>query len=232
MSYLYLLLNLTSVSIPFLYSFEKHMRYIQYWKAIFLATILVAVPFIIWDIIFTKLGVWGFNSAYHLNINLLGLPLEELLFFICIPYASIFIHYAFQYFFKNVQLPSKLVQFIVLILIIIAVLIVVFFNEKLYTLVNFSVLLLLLLFAIFTKNNYLNRFFISFILILIPFFIVNGILTGSFIESEVVWYNNEENLGIRLFTIPVEDVFYAFNMLYSNLLLIELFKTKFNKVHE
>ena len=232
MSYLYLLLNLTSVSIPFLYSFEKRMRFIQYWKAIFLATILVAVPFIIWDIIFTKLGVWGFNSAYHLNINLLGLPLEELLFFICIPYASIFIHYAFQYFFKNVQLPSKLVQFIVLILIIIAVLIVVFFNEKLYTLVNFSVLLLLLLFAIFTKNNYLNRFFISFILILIPFFIVNGILTGSFIESEVVWYNNEENLGIRLFTIPVEDVFYAFNMLYSNLLLIELFKTKFNKVHE
>jgi len=232
MSYLYLLLNLTSVSIPFLYSFEKRMRFIQYWKAIFLAAILVAVPFIIWDIIFTKLGVWGFNSAYHLNINLLGLPLEELLFFICIPYASIFIHYAFQYFFKNVQLPSKLVQFIVLILIIIAVLIVVFFNEKLYTLVNFSVLLLLLLFAIFTKNNYLNRFFISFILILIPFFIVNGILTGSFIESEIVWYNDEENSGIRLFTIPVEDVFYAFNMLYSNLLLIELFKTKFNKVNE
>ena len=166
MSYLYLLLNLTSVSIPFLYSFEKRMRFIQYWKAIFLATILVAVPFIIWDIIFTKLGVWGFNSAYHLNINFFELPLEELLFFICIPYASIFIHYAFQYFFKNVQLPSKLVQFIVLILIIIAVLIVVFFNEKLYTLVNFSVLLLLLLFAIFTKNNYLNRFLISFILIL------------------------------------------------------------------
>ena len=48
---------------------------------------------------------------------------------------------------------------------------------------------------------------------LIPFFIVNGILTGSFIENEVVWYNNTENLNIRLFTIPIEDSVYAFTLI-------------------
>jgi lycopene cyclase domain-containing protein len=63
---------------------------------------------------------------------------------------------------------------------------------------------------------------------LIPFFIVNGILTGSFIHQEVVWYNNAENLGIRLFTVPVEDAFYAFSMLFANLILIEKFKKVFN----
>jgi lycopene cyclase domain-containing protein len=64
---------------------------------------------------------------------------------------------------------------------------------------------------------------------LIPFFIVNGILTGSFIEGEVVWYNNNENLGIRILTIPIEDIVYAFNMLYSSLILIAYFKVKFKK---
>ncbi|MDO9037084.1 MAG: NAD(P)-binding protein [Lutibacter sp.] len=36
-------------------------------------------------------------------------------------------------------------------------------------------------------------------------------------------------LNIRLFTIPVEDAVYAFNMLYPSILLIEFFKKKFNK---
>jgi lycopene cyclase domain-containing protein len=56
--------------------------------------------------------------------------------------------------------------------------------------------------------------------ILIPFLIVNGILTGSFIDGEVVWYNNNENLGIRFFTIPIEDFGYGFSMILFNLLLI------------
>ena len=51
-------------------------------------------------------------------------------------------------------------------------------------------------------------------------------LTGSFIEGEVVWYNNAENLGIRLGTIPIEDIAYAFNMLFMSILIIEKLKTK------
>ena len=59
----------------------------------------------------------------------------------------------------------------------------------------------------------------AFIFILIPFFIVNGILTGSGIDEQVVWYNNNENLGIRFLTIPVEDFGYAFSLILFNLLL-------------
>lgn len=59
----------------------------------------------------------------------------------------------------------------------------------------------------------MGRFYVAFGVILIPFLIVNGILTGSFIDEPVVWYNNEENLRIRIGTIPVEDVFYGMLML-------------------
>jgi len=42
---------------------------------------------------------------------------------------------------------------------------------------------------------------------LIPFIIVNGILTGTGIEGEAVLYNDAENLGLRMGTIPFKTAF-------------------------
>ena len=83
---------------------------------------------------------------------------------------------------------------------------------------------MVLFIALLFFRTHLQGFYASFILILIPFFIVNGILTGSFIETPIVSYNNLENLGIRLFTIPVEDIGYAFSMLFGNLMIFETLK--------
>ena len=60
----------------------------------------------------------------------------------------------------------------------------------------------------------LSSFIVSYIFILIPFFIINGLLTGSFILEEIVWYNDNYNLGIRIGTIPLEDIFYGFSLLF------------------
>jgi lycopene cyclase domain-containing protein len=224
---LYLFLNIASFFIPFLYSFEKEMHFIEHWRAVFLSIILVAVPFIAWDIIFTDRGVWGFNPDYHLNLQIFGLPLEEILFFICIPYASIFTHYALIHYFGKVALPSKLVKVISISLFIIFAICTLFAYPKLYTTVNFILFLILILYSLILKENHLSRFYITFLIILLPFFLVNGILTGSFIEGEVVWYDNDENLGVRLGSIPIEDIIYAFNLIYLNLILIERLKPVF-----
>ena len=55
----------------------------------------------------------------------------------------------------------------------------------------------------------MKLFLKTFFILLIPFSIVNGLLTGTLIKNQVVWYNNNENLSIRLGTIPIEDIFYA-----------------------
>lgn len=227
---LYLILNIASFIIPFVYSFEKKMYFIRWWKSVFLAIFIVGFLFSVWDIIFTKMGIWGFNPEYHLGFNLMGLPIEEILFFICIPYASIFTHYAFVYFFKNIKLSAKATKYISIFLLIFAVFVLIYAFPKKYTTVNFTIFIGLMGYSLLKKPPILSQFFITFLIILIPFFLVNGILTGTFIESEVVWYNNAQNLNIRVFTIPVEDIFYAFNMLYSGVLLIEFFKNKFDKV--
>ncbi len=61
---------------------------------------------------------------------------------------------------------------------------------------------------------------------LTPFFIVNGILSGRGKEGNVVWYNNEQYLGIRPGTITVEDTAYGFSLILMNLFLFYTFKTK------
>ena len=222
--FLYLLLNIGSVSIPFLYSFEKKMRFIKHWKAVFVSLTIVATVFLIWDAIFTANGVWGFNPDYHLNILLFGMPIEEWMFFFCIPYASIFIHYSLAYFKPKLLLSIKTTRFITLFFMLILLPVIVLNSDKSYTFVNYSSLLFVLLMGFFYGIKYLQRFYISFLIILVPFFIVNGVLTGTGLEEPVVWYNNTENLGIRLSTIPIEDIGYAFTMIFGNILLIEMFK--------
>ena len=204
------------------------MQFIHWWKEVFLAIAVTGTVFIIWDVIFTSRGIWGFNERYLTGIDIVNLPLEEWLFFICIPYASIFTHYAFQFFLPKVRLAHKLTNSITIVLALVLATVILFNTEKAYTFYNYSLLLLILLFSLFTQEKQLSVFYITFLIILIPFFIVNGILTGSFIHEEVVWYNNAENLGIRLGTIPVEDAGYAFSMIFMSILLIERFKKIFH----
>jgi lycopene cyclase domain-containing protein len=220
MKALYLLLNIGSFSIPFLYSFHPKMNFKKHWKSLFTSTTLVAILFIIWDYIFTKNGVWGFNPDYFLGFEILNMPFEEVLFFFCIPYASIFIHYSLEYFIPNWKLKRSITKGITLTLFILAILLAFIYNGRAYSFVNFTFLTITLGIAWFKALHILDRFYISFLIILVPFFIVNGILTGSFIPEPVVWYNDAENMGIRFFTIPAEDIGYAFSMIFMNIMIM------------
>ena len=223
MSALYFTLLILSFSVPIIYTlFFKDV--IRYWKWFFLSTILVAAFFIIWDFYFTKSLIWSFNKNYTLGVKILGMPIEEWLFFFVIPFCSLFIHYALKYLKPNVFLPKKVTQYLTLSLLILLLIIVISNINKAYTVLNFSVLIIVLIFGIKYQINILQRFYVSFVIILIPFLIVNGILTGLFLEEPVVSYNKNEILGIRILTIPIEDVGYAFSMLFSNLMIFEYLK--------
>ncbi|MGB1042424.1 MAG: lycopene cyclase domain-containing protein [Tenacibaculum sp.] len=225
--YLYLILNLGSLSIPLLYSvFEKKFHFIQYLKIAVLSIVLVAIPFLIWDGIFTVNGIWGFNADYYLGLKIFKMPIEEWLFFLCIPYACLFTHEVLKYYVPNFKLNKTLTALLSVALLFSIFFLLIFNFGKWYTTVNFIFFILLLLYSLKSNFEVLQVYFPSFLIILIPFFIVNGVLTGSFIDNPVVWYNNNENLGVRLFTIPLEDIFYAFNLLFSIQLIFNHLKSK------
>ncbi len=217
---LYLLINIFSILFPFIFSFDRRLGYYTRWKYLFPAIFIPALFFIGWDIYFTRIGIWGFNPAYLSGIQLFNLPIEEVLFFFCIPYASIFIYDVVK--FMGRKFDPGVSRSISVVLIITSFLLVIFFRDRLYSAVTFFLLGLFVFILQFSiKAKFLGRFYFSYLFILIPFLIVNGLLTGSFIHEEVVWYNSSENMGIRLFTIPVEDAFYGMLLLMMNAALYE-----------
>ena len=185
--------------------------------------------FIPWDVIFTINGVWGFNSDYFLGFEIFSLPLEEWLFFICIPFACVFTHYALLLYFPNLKLNKVATKAISISLVLILFILALANYDKWYTLVNFSLAIPLTWLVYKYNPQLLQHFFLTFLVMLIPFFIVNGVLTGSWIDNQVVWYNNAENLGIRMGTIPIEDSIYAYSMILMNLYFFEYLCSRFKK---
>ncbi len=219
--YLYLSINLLSVAVPFLFSFYPKANFSKKWRYVLPAIAISGLFFIIWDIVFTRLGVWGFNPKYLTGIHVLWLPLEEVLFFFCIPYACIFTYFALNHLIEKDHLfPHQ--ELITSVLIFLLLILGGYFMSNLYTGVTFmTTALFLALIMLKLRTRFMGRFYLAFGVILLPFLIVNGILTGSFIDEPVVWYNNEENLGIRLGTIPVEDVIYGMLMLLIPITIAE-----------
>lgn len=221
-AYTYLIIDLACIAVPFIFSFYKKHAFYKEWRYFFPANMLVALVFLLWDAWFTKLGVWGFNPDYLSGLYLGNLPLEEVLFFTCIPYACIFTYFALKYLIpeKNDK-HSK--RYISLFLLVVSGLAAILFYSKSYTFYT-SVLLFLVLTIVQLKKIDIKYIVFSYITIIPFFFLSNGILTGSFLEAPIVWYNNNENVSLRLFTIPIEDVFYGFLLILSNILLYEALK--------
>ncbi len=98
------------------------------------------------------------------------------------------------------------------------------YHDKWYTVLTFAALAgLITLHKNVLKVKWLGKFYASYVIILIPFFIVNGILTGTGIREEIVWYNPEEMIGLRIFTVPFEDGFYGMVLLLGICTLYEYF---------
>jgi lycopene cyclase domain-containing protein len=172
------------------------------------------------------MGVWGFNPRYISGLYIGNLPVEEWFFFIAIPYSCIFTYHSLNYLLKKdilARYAGKIALFLASTLVIIGLANL----DRLYTSVTFiSTGLFLFLHYFIIRPAYLGRFFLMYFVTLIPFFIVNGVLTGSFIPEEVVFYDNTQNLGIRLGTIPVEDMVYGLFMLLMNISLFEFIRNR------
>jgi len=224
--YLYLAVNLFAISFPLLRSFESKVRYASKWYALFPALLITATVFLIWDHWFTVIGIWEFNQKYLLGIFIFQLPIEEWLFFFTVPFACIFIYEVLIYFFPKDIFQPVAKPFIIAMIPILLVL--AFLNlDKMYTSVNFFVGALALgVHWLIFKDKYMGRFIFAYLVHLIPFIICNGILTGGITSQPVVIYNNAENLGIRLWTVPIEDTIYSMTLLLMNVSLFEYFRNR------
>jgi len=219
---------------PFLLSFDKKVAFYRSWRYLFPSLLLVGIAFLMWDELFTKIGVWGFTPKYLVGIYLGHLPLEEVLFFLVVPYNFIFIYLVLQAYFPNVK--TKFIGKVFKWLIGVSSLLMVLFygggqfffsTLETYNYYTISAALVALILTILAQRNaWYSDFVLSYLVCLIPFFIVNGVLTGSITDDPIVWYSEQHIIGWRMFTIPFEDLFYNYDLLLPLAWLFNLFRGK------
>ena len=219
----YIFIDIGSVIIPFIFSFHPRLKFNKKWRSTFLSIFIVAIFFITWDICYTAMGIWGFNANYLMGINIFNLPIEEVLFFFCIPYACLFTYHCLKILIPSFSFPYY--KTVLLSLASVLILLAVIYIDRLYTSVTFiSLFIALIYFEFVDTAQWLKRICFASLLLILPFFIVNGILTGTGLASEVVWYNANEHIGFRILTIPIEDFAYGFLLIILNVYFCEKFE--------
>ncbi len=214
--YTYFLILVLSLAGPLMLSFDKKVAFYTKWKWLFPSMLLPAVFYVIWDMWFTKMGVWSFNSNFIIQQFVYNLPIEEVLFFFIVPYCCVFIYECVIVYFpaiRSTKSSDRILQLMGIILFLAALI----FYKRQYTFYTFlfNSIFILLLFRFRSRFKTFNTsvFLISYLIILVPFLIVNGFLTAI----PVVEYNSNQNLGIRIYTIPMEDVFYGMLLFMMNI---------------
>lgn len=200
----YLWLNILTLLGPLLLSFDRKVAFMRKWRYFLPAILIPSTIYLIWDVIFTRLGIWKFNPDYVTGKFILNLPWEEYFFFIAIPYACLFIYECLRVYFPGLEYPrvSKLFGWTLVLVCAVAL---YFYHDRIYTAVTAILLIITLLNHLWvTRGNYLTHAFLAWLIALLPMAVVNGFLTGL----PVLIYNDAQNTGIRIGTIPLEDFFY------------------------
>jgi len=227
--YFYCYILIATIAYPLLQSFESKLQFYKKWKSLLPAILLCVIVHGSIDILFTNLGVWSFNPNYILGIKILYLPIEEWLWFIVTPYACVFIYEVLDYFFEDIK-PSKIIFKLSLFFGIALILIATIYHNNLYTCFYFSLAALICFIAFYFKPIWWGNFLRTYLVSLLPFLVMNGLLTGSFTENPVVLYNPDHIIGYRLLNIPVEDTVFSFVILAEVIASYEFLRKLFKKL--
>ena len=221
--YTYLLIDVLSVFVPLVFSFHPRIRLYRQWHALWPAILVVAAGYALWDSLFVHLGIWGFNPKYITGLYVGNLPIEELLFFICIPYACVFTFECLSGLSVSALSGIK-INIISYVFSALMILTAGIYHSRAYTASALTLIAGLVLAGTLIKIPWLPKFYVVYSILLIPFLIVNGLLTGTGLAAPVVWYKDSGITSMRILTIPVEDVFYGMGLILLNIWLYTIIK--------
>jgi lycopene cyclase domain-containing protein len=238
---LYVLLNLSVLLIPLAFSWHPRLRFVDRWSTFWPACLAVLVAFIAWDVLFAALGVWGFNDTYLLGPAIAGLPIEEWLFFVCIPYACVFTYHCLGLLTLD-WIPRRVAAALSVALLLLCAALALSGPARLYTFVTSLALVAFFMWLLWRRPAWMGRLWSTLLVLTVPFVLTNGVLTGlrfweypplnsqpEFVVDQVVWYDNAHNLGIRFFSIPVDDFLYALLLIGLNVALMEWLESRVNQ---
>ncbi|NLP10954.1 lycopene cyclase domain-containing protein [bacterium] len=205
----YILFNLIVISGPVAFSFDRHVRFVRYWPAALCSALVLLAPFTIWDSLVTGRH-WWFNPRYTSGTFIGPLPAGEWLFFITVPFASLFIWEVLRFYrpAQHAAGNTGAPWWIWLGLLLAGL---VWLLGKEYTGLVILALTVTALADLTAGGRVLHRanalLYAEILTALMLLF--NGYLTAR----PVVLYDAAYQLDLRIFTIPVEDFFYGSSLI-------------------
>jgi len=227
----YITLDFLIILFPLIFTFFWKFKYYKFFKPLAVSIIIVGFSYILWDILVTSRGDWWFEKEYLIGIEIFGLPIEEILFFVVVPFACIFIYENLEFFIKDKKVPFNK-WFYLTIAAIFFVVGIIFRNQDYTILSMFSCSLFFILApTLYPKLLQSRNYWFYIVFSFIPFIIFNYLLTSIFIvgyNPDAIWGGAGAWNG-RFFTIPFEDFFYNFSMLSFYILVYIYFKDKWKQ---
>ena len=214
----YLVLTIVFALSPLFTGIYKKVSLRGKLKYIFPAILFSCAIFIIWDKRFTEIGIWTFNPEFVTGINFWKLPVEEWLFLLFVSQTSFVVYEWVKIKFPNFEKPNIFLA-ISLVLLVIFGLTAYFYRKELYPFFTFFLLSVYFAYTIFRNRfkRHFTKFYITYIVVLIPVFMVKEIL----ILLPVISYNISGIMRVHIFNVPAEDLGYYFLLILMNLTIFE-----------
>ncbi|BDC17344.1 lycopene cyclase domain-containing protein [Acidianus sp. HS-5] len=180
------------------------------YKALLFSIGVTAPIFLVWDFIATWIGSWSFNPKWVLGIYVIDLPIEEVLFFVVTPFATLLIYDFLRTKVKDKTLNAFSRRNMIIVAVALLLLSVLAIRHS-YTFVDLIYASLSIIFVEFLDEDLFKsrNYWIFLLLTYIPFLVFDHFLTSL----PVVIYGHCSIIGIRVFSIPIEDFIYSFSMM-------------------
>jgi lycopene cyclase domain-containing protein len=215
MRWFYALFNLAIFGGPLVASWLWFRDAWRLRRRMVIAWATVSLAWIVLDGLSVARGWWHYNDRYISGVQVAGLPIEEIAFFFTVPLACMLTFFAIT---KAVQGKVRMqhARHVLWSIAATVVLFALYAGSQERTLAD-CLLVLITLAALYRSSLIMQRSFWAWNgAILLLCLIFNTMLTAL----PVVIYDEQFMTGIRLGTIPIEDLLYNFSLLNLTALVV------------
>jgi len=221
-NYWYALVLIVMVVITMFLFVKKTIVFFTELKYMIPAILFSGAIFILFNHRLLETGIISFNSSFLAGKYLFNLPVEEWLFLPVISLFSFSVYILITVLFPNFEKPTLFLVISIILLLGFGFM-AWYSRQKLIPFFIFFLITIYLGYTIFRNRfkMHLTKFYISYAIAVIPYFLIKGLLHSL----PVVIYNTGYTLGIHILNVPVEEFGYFFLLMLINVTIFEYLKS-------
>jgi lycopene cyclase domain-containing protein len=215
---LFLILYIALFAVPLLSAYHPAIMWYRNFRAVSLAILVSGGFFLVLDSIFVHASVKGTADVYLSGISIFSLPIETILFYICVPFANLFVYEIVRMHVFHRKWCFACDEVIVGAAVV-ASIVLASFTDRVYTVSIASIAIVLSIGHVYKiKKNYQFVYLATCIPLLFFYILLSRYLSGGSAYAEslpIVWYADRAISNIQILSVSIEELlhFYVIQLL-------------------